>query len=130
MEIVALDERIHVAGSVVFSDDQRAAFSSALPLTAALERSMVFSHIASDATYYTGISLLNPDIVAATVTIEVYQGRWNPCRKAGSYNRAKEKDNRTPDRTLPVPEGPGLDFGICARNRRQRHIRFCLVRNA
>jgi hypothetical protein len=74
VEIVALGiQPIHVAGSVVFSDDQRAAFSSALPLTFALERSMVFSHIASNATYYTGISLLNPDSVAATVTIEVYR---------------------------------------------------------
>jgi fibronectin type 3 domain-containing protein len=71
VKIVALG--IHVAGSVVFSDAQRTAFSSALPLTFALEQSMVFSHIASNATYYTGISLINPDSVAAAVTIEVYR---------------------------------------------------------
>jgi hypothetical protein len=63
---------IRITGSVVFSDAQRTSFSSALPLTSTLERSMVFSHIASNATYYNGISLLNPNSAPAMVTIEVY----------------------------------------------------------
>jgi hypothetical protein len=63
---------IHISGSVVFSDAQRNSYSSAIPLTTTLERSMVFSHIASNTTYYTGISILNPDSTAAEVTIQVY----------------------------------------------------------
>ena len=82
VEIVALEpERIHVAGSVAFSDDQRAAFSSALPLTSTLEKAMVFSHIASNATYFTGISLINPDIVGATVTVEIFRADGSRAEK-------------------------------------------------
>jgi len=63
---------IRISGSVVFSDAARTSYASALPLTYTRERSMVFSHIASNATYYTGISILNPDSVSAAVTIDVY----------------------------------------------------------
>ena len=69
---------IRITGGVVFSDDQRSSFSSALPLYSALESSMVFSHIASNPTYYTGLTLVNPGSAPSTITIEVYSEDGNP----------------------------------------------------
>ncbi len=63
---------IRLTGSVVFSDAGRETFSSALPLTASLEQSVVFSHLVSNEAYYTGISVLNPNPSPAFVTIDVY----------------------------------------------------------
>jgi len=61
-----------LTGSVVFSDPDRARFSTALPLVARLQTAVIFSQVASNATYFTGIALLNPGTADATVRIEVF----------------------------------------------------------
>jgi hypothetical protein len=63
---------LKLAGSVVFNDVHRRIFSSALPLVSELGTSYVFSQIASDGLYFTGIAVVNPNSAAATVKLEVY----------------------------------------------------------
>jgi hypothetical protein len=63
---------LKLAGSVVFSDVQRRTFSSGLPLVSELRTSVVFSHVASDDVYFTGIAVVNPNSTAATGKLEVY----------------------------------------------------------
>jgi hypothetical protein len=63
---------LRLSGDVQFSDALHGSFTTALPLLAALQQSAVLSHIASDATYYTGLSILNPNTVDATVNIQTY----------------------------------------------------------
>ncbi len=99
---------IHISGSVVFSDAQRTSFSSALPLTSTLERSMVFSHIASNGTYYTGISLLNPDSAPASVTIDVYSA--DGTLKATSSKAIGPKERVTQLLTELFPSMEGQDW--------------------
>ncbi|MBZ5496038.1 MAG: hypothetical protein LAP85_06505 [Acidobacteriia bacterium] len=71
LEIVSSGPRI--AGNVVFGDPARLTFTTALPLQATLQNSLVFSHVASDATYFMGLALMNPNSVAATATINLYK---------------------------------------------------------
>ena len=64
-----------MAGSVVFGDPGRTQFSSALPLVSTLRNEVVFSQVASDDTYFTGVAILNPNDSVATAKIEVFNAR-------------------------------------------------------
>ena len=61
-----------LSGSVVFSDSDRAVFSSALPLVSTLHGSFTFGQIASDETYFTGIAILNPSENAVSALVEIF----------------------------------------------------------
>jgi hypothetical protein len=63
---------IRLAGSVVFGDVERTAFSSALPLVSTLERTLIFSHIASDDTYFTGLAIVNPNEADTLAAVSLY----------------------------------------------------------
>jgi hypothetical protein len=63
---------VRLAGSVVFGDPGRSRFASALPLVGQLKTEMVFSQLASNDTYYTGLAILNPNATQVTAHIEVY----------------------------------------------------------
>ena len=66
-----------LSGSVTFGDAQGESFASALPLVGELRSSIVFSHVASNETYFTGLALLNPDLNAAVATIDLYRADGN-----------------------------------------------------
>jgi hypothetical protein len=70
VEIVS--DGVRVAGSTVFGDSAGETFASALPLISDLQRSVLFSHIASNDLYFTGIAILNPNEVGASATIEIF----------------------------------------------------------
>ncbi len=61
-----------LAGSVVFGDQGLGQFSAALPLVSQLLDSMIFGQVASDVVYFTGAAILNPNEVAVTATIDVF----------------------------------------------------------
>jgi hypothetical protein len=63
---------VRLAGNVVFGDPARGKFASSLPLVFAPAGSFVFSHIASDELYFTGIAVLNTSAAATTTQIEVF----------------------------------------------------------
>jgi hypothetical protein len=63
-----------LTGSVVFGDAARQTHSTALPLVKFLSQNIVFSHIASDDKYYTGVAVVNPNWIDAHVTIECFSG--------------------------------------------------------
>jgi hypothetical protein len=67
-----------LTGSVVFGDRDRSRFSSALPLVSTLRNDIVFSQVASDDTYFTGVAILNPTDSVANTTIEVFDARGIP----------------------------------------------------
>ncbi len=71
VEIVSTD--VQLAGSVVFGDPERTAFASALPLVSTLDQSFIFSHLASNSQYFTGVAMLNPGPFDAAVDIEIYK---------------------------------------------------------
>jgi hypothetical protein len=62
-----------LAGSVTFGNSGEENFSSALPLVDDLRDNVVFSHVASNNTYFTGVALLNPGIATAVAAIDLYR---------------------------------------------------------
>jgi hypothetical protein len=60
-----------LAGSIVFGDPDGTAFASALPLVAPRRDQVVFGQVASNATYFTGVAILNAGTSAASTVIEV-----------------------------------------------------------
>jgi hypothetical protein len=63
---------IRLSGSILFGDPAQSRFSSALPLTSTMHRSVVLAHVASNETYFMGLSMLNPGISATTAKIEIF----------------------------------------------------------
>ncbi len=65
-------DSVRLTGSVVFGDPGQERFGSALPLTSSPKRTMIFSQVASNDTYFTGLALLNPGAETAHASIEIY----------------------------------------------------------
>ncbi|MBP1595378.1 MAG: cell surface receptor domain protein [Acidobacteria bacterium] len=63
---------VKLAGSVVFGARGGNSYTAALPLVSELETDMVFSQLASDERYYTGLAILNPNAQAVMARVEVY----------------------------------------------------------
>jgi len=59
-------------GSVTFGGAGKGRFASTLPLVGELNRNVIFSHAASNTTYFTGVALVNPGSTSAQVTIDLY----------------------------------------------------------
>jgi hypothetical protein len=64
---------IHLAGNVVYGDSAEAAFATGLPLVSSLNDTVFFGQLASDATYYTGIAVVNPQDSSTSIVIEIYR---------------------------------------------------------
>ncbi|MBZ5498578.1 MAG: hypothetical protein LAP85_19455 [Acidobacteriia bacterium] len=65
---------VRLAGGVSFGDAQQSC-ATALPLISKLQDEVVFSQFTSDATYYTGIAILNPADTQVGITVEVYDSQ-------------------------------------------------------
>jgi len=99
---------IRLSGSVVFSDAARGAFMTALPLVRELRKSQVLSHVASNDTYFTGIAIMNPNTVNATVTIELFTSSGS---LAKSVTRVIPAGHRTSELiTQYFPDQVGQDW--------------------
>lgn len=70
VEIVS--DGVRLAGNTVFADAAGHTFLSALPLVSRLRDATLFSHIASNDLYFTGLAIANPGAEDADVTIQVY----------------------------------------------------------
>ena len=71
LEILSSGPRL--SGSIVFGDYDRSQFSTALPLVTNPTTDVYYSHVVSNATYFTGLSVANPGIFDVGVTIEVFK---------------------------------------------------------
>lgn len=72
-----------LAGSVTFGDLTRSVFGSALPLIHALQNDFIFAQVACNATWFTGIAIVNPNDSAASATVDLLD-------KSGSVMRTKK----------------------------------------
>ena len=70
IEIISSDVRM--AGNVVFGDPEGISFSTALPLVSELQDSILFSHVASDDTFFTGLAILNPNTTDVLATVDLH----------------------------------------------------------
>jgi hypothetical protein len=89
-----VSDGVRLVGSTVFGDSTGQTFSSALPLISELQSSMLFSHIASNDLYFTGIAILNPNTSDASVTIEVYDADGRMLDSGQELIQAKKRSSR------------------------------------
>jgi hypothetical protein len=58
-------------GSVTFGDPARNVYGAALPLVQTLQTDFIFGQIASNATWFTGLAILNPNYSAVNATVSL-----------------------------------------------------------
>jgi hypothetical protein len=63
---------LRLAGSIQFADPLRNLFSTSLPLVSSPRNRLVFSQVAINSTYFTGLALLNPGDSATNAQVEVF----------------------------------------------------------
>ncbi len=86
---------VRLAGSTVFGDRISRRFSSALALISSLHTSVVFSHVASNDLYFTGVAMLNTqgDRMAA-VTLELYSSDGTLLQRRNEWLGARQSEAR------------------------------------
>jgi hypothetical protein len=67
-----------VAGSVQFGDPASSKFQTALPCVSQATTDLLFSQVAQDDTWFTGLAVTNPDPNAAQITVTVYRTDGTP----------------------------------------------------
>lgn len=92
IEIVA--NGIRVAGSTVFGDINRQTSCSAMALVSTLQTNLLFSHVASNDMYFTGIAILNPNSSDAVVTLELYASDGTRLKTKNVQIGAKQRISR------------------------------------
>jgi hypothetical protein len=100
---------VRVGGSVVFGDPARAAFSSALPLMSQGLNSAVFSQVASDPTYYTGLAVVNPSLVPAVALLQVFDDQGHLVKSGPVTIGAKSRSSKL--LTQYFPDLPSMSAG-------------------
>jgi len=68
---------VRLAGSTVFCDGTGRTFSSALPLIDSLQNSVLYSHVVSNDTCFTGVAIVNPNAIDANIVMDVVGGNGN-----------------------------------------------------
>jgi phosphodiesterase/alkaline phosphatase D-like protein len=65
-------DNVRLTGSTVFGHRSGETFSASLPLIYGLQNTVVFSHVASNDLYFTGLAIVNPNYSDAAPVIELY----------------------------------------------------------
>ena len=103
VEIVS--DGIRLAGSVQFGDPNHETFTSSLALISHLQNSVLYSHVASDDVYFTGLALLNPNPVDIQVEIELYSPEGSLVDRKEVWIGARQSDTRLLTQFFPSLEG-------------------------
>jgi hypothetical protein len=69
---LSIDANVNQTGYLHIEEADSGRFGSVLPLISQLQSSMVFSQLASNRTYFTGIAIVNPNSANATATLSVH----------------------------------------------------------
>jgi hypothetical protein len=88
-----ISDGIRLSGSIVLGDINRQSFYAALALISSLQDSVLFSHVASDDIYFTGICILNPNTQPTTVRLELYDANGSLREIQYRYIGAKQQQS-------------------------------------
>jgi hypothetical protein len=100
-----------LAGSVTFGNSGKENFASALPLVDELNRNVIFSHAASNGTYFTGIALLNPGSISTQATIDLYGADGTLEATVTTSVPAKSRKSRLLTELFPILVGQDRTAG-------------------
>ena len=105
---------VRIMGTVEFGDPDRNVFSAALPLVNASQKQMVFSQVASDATYFTGIAIVNPRENDVSVNIQVFDSRGAQLASATEVVIRKGRSSKVLTELFPSLAGVNVSSGYIA----------------
>jgi glucose/arabinose dehydrogenase len=100
-----------LTGSISFSDPAQVTFSSALPLVSSFKRNIVFSQVASNSTYFTGIAIFNPGNTDAGARIEVFDKTGDLLASHETTIRARGRSSKLLTEYFPNLAGEDLHSG-------------------
>jgi hypothetical protein len=109
IEIVS--DGIRLSGSTSFGDISRQANYSALALISGLQTDVLFSHVASNDMYYTGIAVLNPNPTDVVVTFELYASDGTLIKRQNELIGARQRISRVLTQYFPLLEGKNQTSG-------------------
>ena len=115
-----------LAGSVVFGDPGRSRFSSSLPLVSVLRPGAVFSQVASNQTYFTGLALLNPNDNDASALIEVFDRGGTLVISKSEPIQARRRKSLLLTQYFPTLVGRDLSSGYIRVTANQNVAAFAL----
>ena len=110
--VVIRSNGVRLAGSVVFGDAERNIFSATLPLVTRLGRRVVFSQVASNETYFTGLAFLNPNDGAIQVEIRVCDSEGGELGMAQETIEPRGRLSRLLTEWLPQLLGQDISEGF------------------
>ncbi|MBN1569551.1 MAG: fibronectin type III domain-containing protein [Acidobacteria bacterium] len=96
---------IRLGGSIVFRDRNGETFISALTLISTLQNSVLFAHLPSTDSFYTGLAILNPNPDDAVVSIELYSANGIPIDIKSELISAKHSVTRLLTEFFPSLNG-------------------------
>jgi hypothetical protein len=103
--VKAVSDGVRLVGSTAFGDRTGKSLSSALPLIYSPTKSVIFSHIASNDLYYTGLAMVNPGETGANVTIELYEANGTPIAAHSLYLPPGQRKTQLLTELFPSLEG-------------------------
>ncbi len=98
-------------GSVSFGDPERNRFATALPLVPTLMTEMVFSQVASNATWFTGLAILNPGDSDVTATLRLLDRTGTVVRTKNLVIPAGQRISRLLSQQEYFADLAGTDIG-------------------
>ena len=109
VEIISDGARL--TGAVVFGAPPGGQFFAALPLIARTARSFLFSHVASDSTYFTGLALLNPNNRDATVYLDLFEPNGHLLFSSSMRILARSRESKVLRQIFPSLAEQGRSSG-------------------
>jgi hypothetical protein len=106
-----VSDAIRLSGSVVFGEINRQSSASALALISSLQTSVLYSQVASNDIYYTGIAILNPNSSAANVTLELFRADGTRIAEKIEVIKAHHRQSRVLVQYFPLLEEVGQTGG-------------------
>jgi len=109
--LVIQSDGIELAGNVVFGHPSGESFYAALPLVAELRTGMVFSQVASNNIFFTGLAILNPNDVQANAIIQVFNRDGEVIASKIEILPAKGRRSKLLTEYFPQLKAVSLDSG-------------------
>jgi len=104
-------DSIRVAGSTAFGDINRQESYSTLALISHLQKSVLFSHVASNDMYYHGIAIVNPNETSIVVAFELYAEDGTLLQRNDEMIGAKQRQCRVLTQYFSSLEGKNQTSG-------------------
>jgi hypothetical protein len=100
-----------LAGSVFFDHPSHTAYSAALPLVSSPQERLVFGQVASNGTFFTGLSLINPNDSEARTIIQVFDRNGNQVAAKIEDIPARGRKSQLLTEYFPALAGADLSSG-------------------